>query len=164
MPEQKISRDSSFCFFGDFFKIQKGDSSYFYPDGKTHISVNDKCLLIVPPTPIHQNCNSYNYYLLKDEIQVHNFNKKLEDKDDAIQKFNELGKKFGITLNSNTPKKDDIKDAYKKLSLKYYPVKNDGNNKSFQIKERKFKELHDAYEILTSSDEISHPTRFYITL
>ncbi len=56
----------------------------------------------------------------------------------------DLYKILGISKESS---QEDIKKAYRKLALKYHPDKNKGDKKS----EEKFKEISDAYRIL--SDE-----------
>jgi molecular chaperone DnaJ len=51
---------------------------------------------------------------------------------------------------------DDIKKSYRKLALKYHPDKNDGD----KIAEEKFKEISDAYSILSDPDKKSQYDRF----
>jgi len=45
---------------------------------------------------------------------------------------------------------DEIKKAYKKLAMKYHPDKNPDNKEE---SEKKFKEIAEAYEILTNKDK-----------
>ncbi|WP_343126636.1 molecular chaperone DnaJ [Buchnera aphidicola] len=59
-----------------------------------------------------------------------------------------MKKDYYQTLNiSNTANTLNIKRAYKKLAMKYHPDKNQGNKQA----EKKFKEIKEAYEILSDS-------------
>ena len=49
--------------------------------------------------------------------------------------------------NSATP--DEIKKAYRKLAIKWHPDKNKGN----KVAEEKFKEISEAYDVLSNSDK-----------
>jgi molecular chaperone DnaJ len=51
---------------------------------------------------------------------------------------------------------DDIKKAYRKLAIKYHPDKNPGNKEA----EEKFKELGEAYEILSDENKRASYDRF----
>src|SRR6266700_3845760 len=50
---------------------------------------------------------------------------------------------------ARTASADDIKKAFRKLARKYHPDVNPGDKKS----EAKFKEINEAYEVLSDSDK-----------
>src|SRR5258708_4211419 len=60
---------------------------------------------------------------------------------------------LGVERNA-TP--DDVKKAYRKLAVKYHPDKNPGDKTA----EDKFKELGEAYEILSNPDKRAAYDRF----
>lgn len=62
-----------------------------------------------------------------------------------------MGKKFYETLNiAENASEDEIKKAYKKLAVKYHPDKNQNNKEEA---EKKFKEITEAYEVLSDSEK-----------
>ena len=66
-------------------------------------------------------------------------------------------KYYQILELQNNASLDDIKKAYKKLAIKYHPDKNPTNK---EHAEEKFKEISQAYEILTNKDKYAQDPRF----
>ena len=61
-----------------------------------------------------------------------------------------MNKYYQILNLSPNASEDDIKKAYKKLALKYHPDRNQDNKEEAA---EKFKEISNAYQILTSGDK-----------
>lgn len=61
-----------------------------------------------------------------------------------LLKGDDYYKRLGITKNAS---QDDIKKAYRKLAMQYHPDRNKGNKEA----EEKFKQISEAYNVL--SDE-----------
>ena len=68
--------------------------------------------------------------------------------------FDRYYKLFELNNNASI---DDIKKAYKKLAIKYHPDKNPNNKEEA---EEKFKEISQAYEILTNKDKYVQDPQF----
>lgn len=66
-------------------------------------------------------------------------------------------KYYQILELQNNASLDDIKKAYRKLAIKYHPDKNPDNKEQT---EEKFKEISQAYEILTNKDKYAQDPRF----
>ena len=66
-------------------------------------------------------------------------------------------KYYKILELENNASLDDIKKAYRKLAVKYHPDKNPDNK---EHAEEKFKEISQAYEILTNKDKYAQDPRF----
>ena len=60
---------------------------------------------------------------------------------------------LGVTKNAS---QDDIKKAYRKLAKKYHPDVNKDNKEA----EKKFKEVSEAYEVLSDTDKKSKYDQF----
>ena len=65
-------------------------------------------------------------------------------------------KYYKILQLQNNASLDDIKKSYKKLAIKYHPDKNQNNKEA----EEKFKEISEAYEILTNKNKYMHDPQF----
>jgi|TARA_B110000977_G_scaffold200286_1_gene290212 DnaJ-class molecular chaperone len=61
-----------------------------------------------------------------------------------------------LELNNNATDQE-IKKAYKKLAIKYHPDKNPDDK---EAAEKKFKEISEAYEILTNKDKYTKNSQF----
>jgi molecular chaperone DnaJ len=63
---------------------------------------------------------------------------------------------LGIDKNASD---DQVKKAYRKMAMKYHPDKNGGDTEA----ESKFKEVAEAYDVLSNPDKKSNYDRFGTT-
>lgn len=68
-----------------------------------------------------------------------------------------FNKYYTVLELQNNASIDDIKKAYRKFAIKYHPDKNLDNKEQA---EEKFKEISQAYEILTNQDKYAQDPRF----
>ena len=68
-----------------------------------------------------------------------------------------FNKYYTVLELQNNASIDDIKKAYRKLAIKYHPDKNPDNKEQA---EEKFKEISQAYEILSNKDKYMHDPQF----
>ncbi len=66
--------------------------------------------------------------------------------------YKDYYKILGVGRNSDA---DEIKSAYRKLALKYHPDRNQGDKQA----EEKFKEINEAYQVLSDSEKRAHYDR-----
>tara|TARA_Y100000389_G_C17454692_1_gene517304 strand:+ start:2502 stop:2990 length:489 start_codon:yes stop_codon:yes gene_type:complete len=66
-------------------------------------------------------------------------------------------KYYKILDLKNNASDDEIKKAYKKMAVKYHPDKNPDNKEEA---EKKFKEIAEAYEILTNKEKYKNENPF----
>ncbi|WKZ41022.1 MAG: J domain-containing protein [Anaerolineales bacterium] len=66
--------------------------------------------------------------------------------------YKDYYKILGVERKANT---DEIRSAYRKLAMKYHPDKNPGDKKA----EEKFKEINEAYQVLSDDQKRAHYDR-----
>ena len=66
--------------------------------------------------------------------------------------YKDYYKTLGVERNASA---DEIRSAYRKLAMKYHPDKNPGDKKA----EDKFKEINEAYQVLSDEQKRSHYDR-----
>lgn len=89
---------------------------------------------------------------LEEEYWSHNQNNNNNNTSDPANMGKDYYRILGITKTAND---DEIKKAYRKLALKYHPDKNQESNA-----EEKFKEIAEAYEVLTDKKKRETYDRF----
>ncbi len=66
--------------------------------------------------------------------------------------YKDYYKTLGISRNANA---DDIRKAYRKLAMQYHPDRNPGDKQA----EERFKEVNEAYQVLSDSQKKAHYDR-----
>ena len=76
-----------------------------------------------------------------------------------VKNYSQLAKKaknkdfykiLGVEKSASTA---DIKKAYRKLAMKYHPDKNQGSKEEQEVAEKKFKEISEAYNVLSDENK-----------
>ena len=66
---------------------------------------------------------------------------------------------YGVLGVDKSASEKEIKSAFRKLAIKYHPDKNQGDKKA----EEKFKEINEAYQVLSNPEKKEHYDRFGTT-